>query len=57
MYSALKDVFIKVLPDSAFIDFMATKGKLGSAHKFPRVLKGNLLKEWNEFISNYKTKF
>ncbi len=55
--AALKDVFIKVLPDSAFIDFMATKGKLGSAHKFPRVLKGNLLKEWNEFISNYKTKF
>ncbi len=55
--AALKDVFIKVLPDSAFIDFMASKGKLGAAHKFPRVLKGNLLKEWNEFISNYKTKF
>lgn len=55
--AALKDVFVKVLPDEAFIDFMATKGKLGSAHKFPRVLKGNLLKEWNSFINNYKTTF
>lgn len=55
--SALKDVFVKVLPDDAFIDFMALKGKLGSAHKFPRVLKGQQLKEWQTFISNYKTTF
>lgn len=51
--SALKDVFVKALPDDVFIAFMAKKGKLGSAHKFPRVLKGDLLKEWNEFISKY----
>lgn len=55
--SALKDVFVKVLPDNAFIDFMATKGKLGSAHKFPRVLKGALLEEWQQFISTYKQAF
>lgn len=55
--SALKDVFVKVLPDDAFIAFMATKGKLGSAHKFPRVLKGTLLEEWQQFISNYKQAF
>lgn len=55
--SALKDVFVKVLPDDAFIDFMATKGKLGSAHKFPRVLKGTLLEEWQQFIANYKQTF
>lgn len=55
--AALKDIFIHVLPDNAFIDFMATKGKLGSAHKFPRVLKGNLLKEWEQFIVNYKNTF
>lgn len=55
--AALKEVFVKVLPDDTFIDFMATKGKLGSAHKFPRVLKGNLLQEWNTFISNYKITF
>jgi hypothetical protein len=55
--AALKDIFVKVLPDSAFIDFMATKGKLGSAHKFPRVLKGTLLKEWQTFINDYKQTF
>ena len=55
--AALKDIFVKVLPDSAFIDFMATKGKLGSAHKFPRVLKGTLLKEWQTFINDYKHTF
>ncbi len=55
--AALKDIFIKVLPDNAFIDFMATKGKLGSAHKFPRVLKGTLLKEWQTFINDYKHPF
>jgi hypothetical protein len=55
--AALKDIFVKVLPDSAFIDFMATKGKLGSAHKFPRVLKGALLKEWQTFINDYKHTF
>jgi hypothetical protein len=55
--SALKDVYVKVLPDDAFIDFMATKGKLGSAHKFPRVLKGDLLKDWEAFISTYKKSF
>ena len=55
--SALKEVFVKVLPDDAFIDFMATKGKLGSAHKFPRVLKGKLLEEWEQFISTYNKSF
>lgn len=55
--SALKDVFVTVLPDHAFIDFMATKGKLGSAHKFPRVLKGKILEEWKSFITNNKFLF
>jgi hypothetical protein len=29
---------------------MAQKGKLGSQHKFPRVLKGKMLQDWNEFL-------
>jgi hypothetical protein len=52
--SALKDVFVTVLPDEAFIDFLASKGKLGSANKFPRVMKGNQLEEWQNFITKYK---
>jgi hypothetical protein len=55
--AALKDVYVKVLSDDAFIAFMGTKGKLGSAHKFPRVLKGKLLEEWQTFIANYKNTF
>lgn len=52
--SALKEVIVTVLPDEAFIDFLASKGKLGSAHKFPRVMKGKQLEEWQEFIKKYQ---
>jgi hypothetical protein len=48
--SALKKVFIQILPEAAFMKFMEQKGKLGSQHKFPRVLKGKVLEEWNEFL-------
>ena len=48
--SALKKIFIQVLPEAAFLKFMEQKGKLGSQHKFPRVLKGKVLEEWNEFL-------
>jgi hypothetical protein len=48
--SALKDVFITILPESKFLKFMELKGKLGSQHKFPRVLKGKVLEEWNKFL-------
>lgn len=48
--SALKDITVDVLPEKIFMEFMAKKGKVGGQHKFPRVLKGSLLEEWNEFI-------
>ncbi|MGV3658045.1 MAG: GH3 family domain-containing protein [Chitinophagaceae bacterium] len=48
--SALKEVFLQKLPEDAFMKFMETKGKLGSQHKFPRVLKGKMLQDWNEFL-------
>src|SRR6476620_7229621 len=55
--SALKQVFIEKLPEQAFLKFMETKGKLGSQHKFPRVLKGKIWQEWNEFLNmNYENK-
>ena len=49
--SALKEVFCKVLPEEKFMKFMELKGKLGSQHKFPRVMKGKMLDEWNRFLS------
>jgi hypothetical protein len=48
--SALKEVFLEKLPEEKFLRFMELKGKLGSQHKFPRVMKGKMLQEWNEFL-------
>jgi len=50
--SALKEVFLEKLPEEKFMKFMEQKGKLGSQHKFPRVMKGKMLQEWNEFLKN-----
>jgi hypothetical protein len=49
--SALKEVTVTVLPESAFMSFMKMKGKEGGQHKFPRVLKGKMLKEWEDFLA------
>ncbi|GAO42254.1 GH3 family domain-containing protein [Flavihumibacter petaseus] len=50
--SALKEVKLQVLPEHIFMDFLASKGKVGGQHKFPRVLKGNMLQDWQTFINN-----
>ena len=50
--SALKEVFLEVLPEEKFLKFMESKGKLGSQHKFPRVMKGKMLQEWEHFLHN-----
>ena len=50
--SALKEVFLQKLPEEVFMKFMAKEGKLGSQHKFPRVLKGKMLQDWNEFLAS-----
>ncbi|MET0636323.1 MAG: GH3 auxin-responsive promoter family protein [Chitinophagaceae bacterium] len=49
--SALKEVYLEVLPEEKFMQFMQLKGKLGSQHKFPRVMKGKMLDDWNRFLS------
>src|SRR6478735_1482542 len=50
--SALKEVFLEQLPEEKFMKFMELKGKLGSQHKFPRVMKGKMLDDWNRFLEN-----
>ena len=47
---ALKDVIVEVMPEKCFMDFMKSKGKEGGQHKFPRVLKGKMLEEWQAFL-------
>jgi hypothetical protein len=48
--SALKEVFLDILPHERFMEFMRLKGKIGGQHKFPRVLKGRMLEDWNKFL-------
>ena len=47
---ALKEVMVTVLPEQTFLDFMKAKGKIGGQHKFPRVLKGSMLHDWQVFL-------
>ena len=49
---ALKEIIVDVLPEHIFMDFMKAKGKIGGQHKFPRVLKGKMLADWQLFLKN-----
>lgn len=51
--SALKDVFVDILPADKFYSFMTSKGKMGGQNKFPRVMKSAQLEEWKKFIANH----
>jgi hypothetical protein len=51
---ALKEVFVDVLSESTFMNFMEAKGKVGGQHKFPRVLKGKMLEDWHKFLKGEK---
>lgn len=51
---ALKSVEVEVLSEDTFLKFLARKGKVGGQHKFPRVLKGEILADWQLFLQNEK---
>jgi hypothetical protein len=52
--SALKEIYLTVLPENTFMDFMKFKGKIGGQHKFPRVMKGSMLQDWQQFLEKQK---
>ncbi len=52
---AISEVKLDILPENAFMEFMKLKNKLGGAHKFPRVLKGDRIDEWVNFVQSYKS--
>jgi hypothetical protein len=51
--SALKNVIVDVVPSHFFYDFLQEKGKAGNSFKFPRVLKSNMLAEWENFLRSH----
>lgn len=49
---AVSYVFAKVLSPKVFLRYMEMKEKVGSANKFPRVLKNGRIDEWETFVKN-----
>ena len=52
--AALKEVFADVLPVRTFYAWMDARGKTGGQNKFPRVLKGSVYQDWQEFLEQSK---
>lgn len=53
---ALQEIFVDVLSEQTFMNFMKAKGKVGGQHKFPRVLKGKMLEDWQKFLKGVAVK-
>ena len=53
--SALKEVFVELLPNDVFYDYMKSIGKDGAMNKFPRVLKNGKLADWEAFLQKQNT--
>ncbi len=49
--SALKEIFVEVLPHKVFYNYMESKGKVGAQIKFPRVMKKAQFEDWEEFTA------
>jgi hypothetical protein len=52
--SALRDIFVEILPGRVFLDYLKAKGKDGAMNKFPRVLKGPQLQDWKHYLEKNK---
>lgn len=50
---AIKDVIVQVLPTSVFYQWMRDHGKEGAQNKFPRVIKGKQLEEWEAYVNQF----
>jgi hypothetical protein len=52
--AAVREVFVEVLPTNVFYDYMKLQGKEGGQNKFPRVIKNNKYKEWEEYLGKVR---
>lgn len=48
--AAIKDVVVQVYPTKVFYNWMRLKGKEGAQNKFPRVVKGEVLEDWENYL-------
>ena len=49
----LNEVFVTTLSPTIFYGWLEKKGKLGGQNKFPRVLKKNLIEDWNNYLATF----
>ena len=49
--AALRDIFVEVIPESIFYNWLKSQGKAGGQTKFPRVLKNEKLSSWKTFVT------
>jgi len=52
--AAIKDIFVEVYNPKVFYDWMRIRGKEGAQNKFPRVLKNQMVEDWDNYLKNYK---
>lgn len=48
--SALRDIFVELVPNHLFIEWIKQYAKLGAQSKFPRVLNEQKLESWKKFV-------
>jgi hypothetical protein len=49
--AAIREVFVKTLPNEVFYGWMRKNGKEGGQNKFPRVLKKDKLEDWKAYLA------
>jgi hypothetical protein len=52
--AGLKEIFIDLLPNHVFNDWMRENGKEGGQNKFPRVIKTERYESWKAHVLKYK---
>lgn len=50
--SALKEIFIEIVPVETFYQFLSFRGKKGAQIKFPKVMGNDLFEQWEGFLKN-----
>ncbi len=53
--AAIKDVIVKILPTNTFYQWMRLRGKEGAQNKFPRVIKNNILEDWENYLKSIES--
>lgn len=53
--SVLRNVVVEVVPPSLFYRWQEVQGKMGGQHKFPRVMKKERFRDWEEFVRRHQS--